>query len=48
MNEDDNKKEHLPLYGIGPIPCFPIVVLTTVAIYLLEKNIFLKKCQITQ
>ena len=38
MNEDDNKKEHLPLYGIGPILCFPMVVLTAVGIFLSEKE----------
>ena len=38
MNKDDNKKEHLPLYGIGPILCFPIAGLTAVGIFLSEKG----------
>ena len=38
MNEDNNEKEHLPLYGIGPILCFPMVVLTAVGVFLSEKE----------
>lgn len=40
MNEDDQKKEHLPLYGIGPILCFPMIVLTAVGVFLSEKKIY--------
>ena len=43
MNKKDNKKEHLPLYGIGPILCFPIVVLTAVGVFLSEKKYILGK-----
>lgn len=38
MKKDNNKKEHLPTYGIGPILCFPMAALTAVGIFLSEKN----------
>lgn len=38
MNESDNKKEHLSLYGIGPILCFPMAVLTAAGVILSEKE----------
>lgn len=43
MNENDNKKDHLPLYGTGPILCFPMVVLTAVGVFLSEKGYILGK-----
>lgn len=34
----DNEKKHLPIYGIGPILCFPMVVLSAIGIYLSVKG----------
>ena len=33
------EKKHLPLYGIGPILCYPIAVLTAIGIILSVKGI---------
>lgn len=38
MKNKDNKK-HLPLYGIGPILCFPMALLTGIGIYCSAKGI---------
>ena len=35
----ENKKDHLPLYGIGPALCYPMAVLSAVGIYLSAKRI---------
>ncbi len=35
---EKNKKDHLPLYGIGPALCYPMAVLTAVGIYLSVKG----------
>ncbi|MDE7293667.1 MAG: hypothetical protein K2N72_04500 [Oscillospiraceae bacterium] len=43
MNKDNNKKGHLPIYGIGPILCFPMAVLTAVGIFLSEKEYIVGK-----
>lgn len=37
-NKNNNKNEYLPLYGIGPILCFPMVVLTALGIFLSQKE----------
>ncbi len=34
-----SKKDHLPLYGIGPALCWPMAVLSAVGIYLSAKRI---------
>lgn len=39
MKSDDDKKEHLPLLGIGPALCFSMVIITVVAIILSVKKI---------
>ena len=36
---DHNKKEHLPLYGVGPILCWPMAMLTAFGILLSNKKI---------
>lgn len=33
------EKKHLPLYGIGPILCYPIAVLTVIGIILSVKGV---------
>lgn len=39
MKKNDNKKEYLPLFGIGPGLCFPVAVITIAAIILSAKRI---------
>lgn len=38
MKKETTKKEHLPLYGIGPILCWPMAVLTAAGIWLSLKG----------
>ena len=35
----ENKKNHLPLFGIGPILCFPMAVISAIGIWLSVKGI---------
>lgn len=34
MNRMEKEKKHLPVFGIGPILCFPMVILSAIAIIL--------------
>ena len=34
-----NEKQHLPLFGIGPILCFPMAIISAIAIYLSFKGL---------
>lgn len=34
----DNEKKHLPIYGIGPILCSSMVILSAIGIYLSVKG----------
>lgn len=38
MEKKENKKKHLPLYGIGPALCFPMALVTAVCIWLAKKG----------
>ena len=38
MGKKDNKKNHLPLYGIGPALCFSMALVTVVCIWLANKG----------
>ena len=35
----ENEKKHLPVFGIGPILCFPMAIISAVAIFLSIKGI---------
>lgn len=35
----NNQKKHLPVFGIGPILCFPMAVISAVAIFMSAKGI---------
>ena len=35
----ENEKKHLPLFGIGPILCFPMAIISAAAIFLSIKGL---------
>ncbi len=35
----ETKKNHLPIYGIGPALCYPMALLSAIGIWLSEKGI---------
>jgi len=35
----ENEKKHLPVFGIGPILCFPMAVISAIAIYMSIKGL---------
>lgn len=34
-----NNKKHLPVFGIGPILCFPMAIISVIAIFMSVKGL---------